>query len=120
MIDRSILEDVAALPLEELPEAIGLLAQAQAAATVRLVAPTPAGRGGHAAAPAPECEERFLTPEQAAEVAGLPLGTEQDRKRSLKRVYSWAHGRRWAVNPTGRFLRISGQPFRAWLRTRRP
>lgn len=46
MIDRSILEEVAALPPAELPEAIGLLAQAQAAAIARLVAPAPAAAVG--------------------------------------------------------------------------
>ena len=55
--------------------------------------------------------ERWLSAEQAAEAAGLPM-TKEERERSLKRLYSWAKGKPWASNPTGRFLRIHERRFR--------
>ncbi len=69
-----------------------------------LAAPTTSGNGRPAEEP-----ERLLTPEQAAEVASIPV----------KRLYEWARGKRWANRPTRRTLRIEERGFRAWLSSRR-
>ena len=64
-------------------------------------------------------EPTWIAPERAAELAALPMETEADRKRSLKRIYTWAEGRRWASRPTKRCLRIEQTGFLAGSRTKR-
>jgi hypothetical protein len=56
--------------------------------------------------PAPPA--RFIAPDQAATIAGVPA----------KRVYDWARNQRWAHRPTRRCLRIDEAAFRNWLASR--
>lgn len=102
---------------EELPAVAAALEAARVRLQQRLLTATPTNGTGTGHGPV---SERFIAAEQAATIAGLPMVTDADRKRSSKRVYAWAHGRKWASNPTGRMLLIAEQPFRAWLRTRHP
>ena len=97
-----LLRAVDAAPEGDLPAIVGACAQAQAAAMARLMA---AGRK-----PAPVLEEvaRWLTPEQAAAIAGVPS----------RRIYSWSKGQRWASRPSSRCLRIHERGFRRWLDAR--
>ena len=52
--------------------------------------------------------ERWITPDRAAEIAAVPK----------RRVYQWAHGKRWASRLSRKTLRISERGFRAWLAMR--
>ncbi len=51
---------------------------------------------------------RFLTPEEAAAIAQIPV----------KRLYEWARKKPWAHRPNARTLRIHEQGFRKWLEAR--
>lgn len=62
--------------------------------------------------------DRLITPDEAAALAGLPMGTEAERERSRKRIYSWARGKRWASRPSTRCLRIFEGAFRRWLQSK--
>jgi hypothetical protein len=90
----------------ELPAIIGQLAQAQAVALARLTAaPTAAvSVNGHAEA----APETWIGAKQAAGIAGV----------SVKTLYEWARGQRWANRPTKRSLRIAESGFRRWLASR--
>jgi hypothetical protein len=85
---------------DEIPEILGVLARLQALALSRLTMPAPADE--------PSAEDRLLTPEQAAELAGV----------TRARILAWAHGARWAVRPSRKCLRISERAFRRWLGSR--
>ena len=90
------------IPAEELPSFLGGLEAAKAAAWARLAAP---------ASPRPvalELAVEWITPEQAAEIAGVPV----------RRIYEWAKGQRWASRPSRRCLRVSERGFRRWLEAR--
>lgn len=76
----------------ELPDLIGALARALATAWARFQQ--------H-----PEAPARLLTPEEAAELACVPV----------RRLRSWARGKRWALHPSKRTLRIEEKGFREWL-----
>jgi hypothetical protein len=82
-------------------DALGQLRRAEAEILWNMSRPT-------ATSAAEVTEERLLTPEQAAEIAGVPK----------ERIYSWAKGQRWASRPTTRCLRISERGFRSWLASR--
>jgi hypothetical protein len=97
---------------EALPDLIGDLEAAKARALVRLTAPAGDGRR------TPEEPEPWLTPEAAAAIAGLPLGIPQERQRSVRRIYEWAKGQKWASRPSRKCLRIGERAFRRWLATR--
>jgi hypothetical protein len=62
----------------------------------------------------PPPENRFLTPVEAAQLAGLP----DPEGRGRRRIYEWARGQRWAVRPSRKTLRVSEAAFRQWLMTR--
>ena len=104
------LPDLAALvreaPAETLPNLIGQFEQAKAVAWARLTTSTKGGNSeeGHEA----ERQTTWITPEQAAAMAGV----------KVKRIYEWARGQRWASRPTKRCLRIEEAGFRRWLATR--
>jgi hypothetical protein len=85
-------------PAAELPSFLGGLEAARAAAWARLATPTPRAE--------PEQQPaEWITPERAAEIAGVPV----------RRIYDWARGQRWASRPSKRCLRISERGFRRWL-----
>jgi hypothetical protein len=91
---------VAEAPPTELPSVLGALEAARATAWARLTLP--------AKPSTPEPPERWLTPQEAAEIC-----------RSTKRqVYEWAMGKRWARRPSRRKLLIDEAGFRAWLASR--
>jgi hypothetical protein len=108
-LDQAIAEATA----EDRPGLIVALAARLAQLGAGLTVPTANGNDRST-----EDAERWLSPEQAAELAKLPMA-EGKRHRSLKRLYAWAKGKPWASNPTGRYLRIHERRFRAWLATRR-
>ena len=92
--------------LEELPNLIGQLEAAKAAAWARLTAPTPSTHGnGHGSV------EQATTWIKASEAAGIA-------NVEVKRIYEWARGQRWASRPTKRCLRINVAGFSHWLSTR--
>jgi hypothetical protein len=108
-------EDIARLgtqvteaPTHELPALVGELARLQALALARLTA---AGREN----PPEHEEDRLLTPEEAAQLAGLP----DPAGRGRRRIYEWARGQRWATRPSRKTLRIAETAFRRWLMSRR-
>lgn len=80
----------------------------QLAARLATLGASLAASTGRGAQPVREEAERLLTPEQAAEVAAVPVA----------RIYSWARGARWAQRPSRRCLRISERSFRRWLASR--
>jgi hypothetical protein len=88
---------------EHLAELVSALAAAMTLATGKM------GSGPRPKPEAVEIKEKWITPQVAAEIAGV----------SLKRLYAWEKGKPWASNPTGRYLRINERRFRAWLETRR-
>jgi hypothetical protein len=99
------LPDLAALVRDaqpdDLPAIVGKLAEAQALALTRLTTTSPKE--------VQEVEpDRLLTPEQAAEVAVVPV----------ERIYSWARKATWARRPSTRCLRIVERGFRKWLASR--
>lgn len=104
---------VAETPPADLPAIAGRLREAELIVELRLRSAAPPLSPGTAPA-----VERWLTPEQAAGVAILPVATPQDLERSVRRVYGWAKGKRWASNPTGRHLLIEEAGFRRWLASR--
>lgn len=85
---------------EELPALVEIFAGAQAEALARLAAPV--------AAAGPPPPERFISPEEAAAIAGIPV----------KRLYEWARKKPWAHRPNQRTLRINETGFRRWLESR--
>jgi hypothetical protein len=85
---------------DELPEALGGLARLHAMVLARLTTPLSSVE--------PMARDRFLTPDEAAELAAVPRA----------RILTWARGARWAVRPTRKCLRISEVAFRRWLSTR--
>jgi hypothetical protein len=114
---------VAGTAPDELPQLVGDLAAAQAEALALLTrsTSTSAGRAdvrteGEVPADGPG---RWLTPVEAAAIAGLPTGTDVERERSARRIYSWARGKRWAARPSRRCLRVDERAFRRWLGARR-
>lgn len=108
-------ELVSSTPEPELPILYGELAKAQALVLARLMSPPQNGQ------PQQEPPGALITPEDAATIAGLPMDTPEDRKRSVRRIYSWAAGTgiRWASRPSRKCLRISEPGFRRWLEARR-
>ena len=94
MIDLGRLVDDARV--EELPELAGALEAARVKLHLRLVAPAPA---------TPPPTARFILPEVAAAIAGIPT----------KRLYEWARKKPWAHRPNARTLRVDEQAFRKWL-----
>jgi hypothetical protein len=96
MIDRSALEAV--LDAADPPELLALAGELQGRAFAKLVTQPPASMS----------EARWLTPDEAAEVA-----------RSTKRqIYEWAVGKRWARRPSRKKLLIEERGFRSWLASR--
>jgi hypothetical protein len=95
MIDRAELERVlqGAAPAE----LVSLGAEIQGRGLVALVA--------EKNAPPPAPPSRFITPDDAADIAGVPA----------KRIYDWARKQPWAHRPTKRCLRIDEAGFREWL-----
>jgi hypothetical protein len=61
---------------------------------------------------------RWVTPEQAATIAALPMSTTEEIKRSVRRIYAWTKGAKWAGG-TRRCLRIDEAGFRRFLAARR-
>jgi hypothetical protein len=96
--------------LSRLPEIRGWLARADTEALIRLrMDGSPVSEPGrHQNAGTPRVAEKWITPQQAAEIAKVPK----------KRIYSWARGQKWASRPTRRCLRINEALFRAWLASR--
>jgi hypothetical protein len=92
----------AEVALEDLPALLGRLVEAEERARLRLrnEGAPPAGNEKPG-----EEGERWLTPEQAAGIAGIPV----------KRLYEWARGKRWASRPSRKCLRIAESRFRTWL-----
>src|SRR5262245_3202203 len=84
---------VAPAPLADLPRLSAVLAEAQAAVALRLALAQQ--RPTVEAAPR-AIETNWLKPEDAAAIAGVPV----------KRLYSWAQGKRWASRPSRKCLRI--------------
>jgi hypothetical protein len=95
---------VAGAAAGELCAIIGTLEAAKAAAWARVIG-SAVPKENHQADAVPE---RLLTPEEAAAIAAVPT----------RRIYSWAHGTRWAHRPSRKCLRISEGAFRRWLATR--
>lgn len=91
---------VRAAQSEDLPGLVGRFAEAQAVALARLATPM--------TVPKDTEPERLLTPDQAAEIATVPV----------ERIYSWARGAKWAQRPSRRCLRVAEGAFRRWLRSR--
>lgn len=91
--DAELLARVAAVPREELLDLVRDLERARDAALLRLLA-----------APA----SRLLTPQEAAEVARVPV----------RRVRSWARAKRPWARWVGRLLRVDEPTFRAWMLAR--
>jgi hypothetical protein len=85
---------------DELPALIGTLAEADAIARMRLLAP---GSPQGIAEP-----DHWITPDQAASIAGVNRRT----------IYDWAAGKVWASRPSRRCLRIADTAFRRWLAAR--
>jgi hypothetical protein len=115
---RAVFEDLRKLfaeaAREELPDLIGDLEAEKARAIVLLTAPS--SGNGH---PPAEEPEPWLTPAAAAAIAGLPVATPGDSQRSVRRIYEWARGQKWASRPSRKCLRISEGAFRRWLASRR-
>ncbi|HVO09993.1 MAG TPA: hypothetical protein VMX54_04500 [Vicinamibacteria bacterium] len=91
----------------ELPCVLGLVVELEARLRLRLAEP--------AAPPQREEVEDLITPEAAARIAGLPMDSPEEARRSVRRIYEWARGQRWASRPSRRCLRISERGFRRWL-----
>jgi hypothetical protein len=107
------LRQLADVDRAELPRVLGLVVELEARLRLRLAeAPAPL--------PREEASEDLITPEAAAQIAGLPMGDADEARRSVRRIYEWARGQRWAVRPSRRCLRISERGFRRWLATRTP
>ena len=87
---------------EELPGLIGELETAKATAWARILQPP-----GSAEA-RPVALDGWLTPQQAAAIAGVGRRT----------IYDWAVGKAWASRPSRRCLRIAETTFRRWLAAR--
>jgi hypothetical protein len=99
MLERDTIAELATATAEE----CAAVAMALAARMLTLSATT--NGNGHA----PEAET-WITPEQAATIASVPV----------KRVYDWARGKRWTSRPTRRCLRIDEAGFRRWLVVKAP
>jgi len=104
---RGLVEGAA---LEELPELVGDLEAATLRARVRALTPTapPAGAPGNGVAATAPPSVRWLTPAEAAAIAGA----------TASQVYRWARGKRWASRPSRKCLRIDEAAFRRWLHAR--
>ncbi len=107
------LPDLAALvrwtSVEELPEVIGQLEAAKAAAWARLTAPASNGSGnGHSAEPAPE---RFLTPDEALGIIGGDLSRKWLLRHTKGRSFRRDHGRK--------VVRFEESGLRRWWSARR-
>src|SRR4051812_5140420 len=88
--------------LNDLPEIRAALARAETEVLLRLRLDGPQHDPGGTAAPT---ADRWITPDQAAEIATVPRD----------RIYAWARGQRWASRPSRKCLRISEPGFRRWL-----
>ena len=98
---------VAGAAHEYLAALAGRPREAEILCEVRLRA-APAPRNGHGSLAQEAEPDTWLTPEQAASIAGV----------SVERLYGWAKGKRWASRPSRRCLRVSEQGFRRWLAAR--
>jgi hypothetical protein len=87
--------------VSELPKIRGVLMELDALVLGRLLQANPVST-------TTPTEERWLTPEQAAEILCVPVD----------RVYDLARGKRWANKVTRKCLRIQEAQFRAWIRNR--
>ncbi len=92
VLERAVIETEG----PQLPDLIGTLARACAAAWARVQQPEP--------------PSRLLTPEEAAALAGVPV----------RRLRSWARGKSWALHPSPRTLRVEEKGFREWLTRSQP
>ena len=100
-----------ATPNERLPDFVGELEAVKTRALLRLQPPTIA-RG-------PRRVINWIEVDvAAADVAGLPMTTPSEMKRSRATIYRWADGRSWATRPSRRRLLIDEDAFRAWLESR--
>lgn len=107
-LDRLITESRS----EGLPALLGRLVELEELARLRL-------RSSASAPPSLRDEaDVWITPEAAAVIAGLPTAASGDTRRSIRRIYEWARGQRWASRPSRKCLRISERGFRRWLATR--
>jgi len=102
-------------PRERLPELVGLLERLKMEAWARMQTFGPEHDVGGTAMPV---SPRWISSEEAARIAGLDDGTDDGRRRGVKRIYEWARAQRWASRPTRRCLRINEAGFRAWLASR--
>jgi hypothetical protein len=108
-VERMLVTAAREGPRASLPALSGLLARAQAEVLLRLQQGAPShDAGGTTQAGALAMNERFITAEEAAAIAGVPT----------RRIYEWARGQRWATRPTRRCLRISEGAFRRWFASR--
>lgn len=96
---------------EQLPAIAAACASAQALALARIVATS-------APAAKPVEAEHWITPVQAARLAGLDTATPEALRRSTRRIYEWAIDKRWARRPSVRKLQVEEGRFKAWLATR--
>jgi hypothetical protein len=94
---------VSGCALNELPRLLGRLAELEAMARLRIATAS--------SAPESTTAVQWLTPERAAEVAGV----------TARRVYRWAArpGVRWASRLSRKCLRVREDLFTAWLATSR-
>ena len=114
MADRPVVgltpADVASLPAEQLPALLAGLAALQGAVAARLAAiPSVPAVQGRASGD----ERRWLTPDQAAEIANV-------RRRV---VYGWSRRLDWrefACRPSRKALRIEERGFRRWFERQPP
>jgi hypothetical protein len=88
-------------PAERAAFVTALAARVVVASAGLISTPPPAAS---AAEPAPS----WITPEDAATIASVPV----------RRIYKWADGQRWASRPSRKCLRIDEAGFRRWLATR--
>lgn len=88
----------------ELPRLAGALE----AARVRLEQRLTTAKWMQAQPSSPTDPARFITPEEAAAIANIPV----------KRLYEWARKKPWAHRPNARTLRVHEQGFRKWLEAR--
>lgn len=112
----SVLVLARSTPLEQLPQLVGELAQAQAMALARLAQlahekeaePTPG-----------KIPTEWGTTVDAARCAGLDVSTEEARRRNIKRISGWARHQKWATKPNHNTLLIDMVAFKRWLDLRR-
>lgn len=106
--DFDVRQLVADAALDELPALAGRFREGELLVELRLRAEAPAPQTS--AADQPE----WITPEEAAAIARLPMATEEQRARSRRRIYGWAAGAPWAKRASRKCLRVDEDRFRRW------